>query len=329
MGGDSVFLNPGTVERGAVATIELSAALALTASVAIGVNTIAVQRGLARVDADHGTPPIFAAAIIGLIVTFLIFWTAALARGIPPLTLRAVAPFLLAGVLYPALFRLLYYVGLDRIGANITGAIVAANPAIATFLAIPLLGERFTVATAAGLACIVGGGGILQLAKPASDDTLPTDAILRELTGASARDIAYPIAAMTTIAIGYILIKWGLLRFPHPVTATAVTQTAAIFIFGGGLVASSTFREQLRTTTSHRIGLTFFIGAGIAAAVTWLAQFIALQLGTVVVVVPLVNTYPLVIAALTYALARDLPRSPRVLLGIIAIVIGATVMQLG
>lgn len=312
-----------------MAALELSAFLAFVASVAIGVNTIAVQRGLARVDADRGNPPIFAAALIGLIVSFVIFWTVALARGIPPLSLTGVAPFLLAGVLYPALFRLLYYVGLDRIGANITGAIAAANPAIATFLAVPLLGERVTAATLVGLGCIVGGGVILQLAKPEADEAIPTDVILRELAGSSPRDVAYPIAAMLMLAVGYVIIKWGLLRFPHPVTATAITQTAAVVIFGGTYFASGKIRDQVRTTSTHRIGLVFFIGAGIAAAIVWLAQFVALQLGTVVVVVPLVNTYPLVIAVLTYILARQLPRSPRVLAGIIAIVAGASIMQLG
>jgi drug/metabolite transporter (DMT)-like permease len=40
-----------------------------------------------------------------------------------------------------------------------------------------------------------------------------------------------------------------------------------------------------------------------------------------------VNTYPLVIAAVSYALARQLPRSPRVVAGIVAIVVGASLMQ--
>lgn len=312
-----------------MATIELSAALAFVTAFAIGVNTIAVQAGLVRVNADHGTSPIFAAALIGLVVSLVIFWGAALTRGIPPMTIADVTPFLVAGVLYPALFRLLYYVGLDRIGANITGAVVAANPAIATFLAIPLLGERFTTATAAGLALIVGGGVLLQLTKPGDGETVPPDAILRELAGSTPRDIAYPIAAMCMVAVGYVIIRWGLIRFQHPVTATAVTQTAAIVIFGSTLLVSGDIRHRVRRTASHRPGMLFFIGAGVAAAVAWLSQFFALQIGTVVVVVPLVNTYPLVIATLTYVIARQLPRSPRVLAGIVAIVVGASVMQLG
>jgi hypothetical protein len=71
------------------------------------------------------------------------------------------------------------------------------------------------------------------------------------------------------------------------------------------------------------------LAAGLAflAAVCIGLSTIALGIGSVVVVVPLVNTYPLVIAAVSYGLARRLPRSPRVVAVIVSIVVVASLMQ--
>ena len=335
-----------------MAVVELAAGLAFLAALCIGLSTVAVGLGLGRVRADHDGSPVFAAAFVTLLVSLVVFWVAALLRGIPVSTLTptALAPFVLAGVLYPALFRLLYYTGIDRIGANVTGAVVAGNPAVAGLLAIAFLGERFTAATAVGLVAIVGGAGLLQLAEGADADAdgettdadgettdadggttggqgPSTDVIVRELAGSATRDLLYPVGAMVAVGVGYVLISFGLDGFADSVTATAVTQTAGVLALLLVLLRSGEARRQVGVVTGHRAGLAFFVAAGAVVAVGWLGQFAALGLGSVVVVVPLVNTYPLVIAAVSYAMARQLPRSPRVVAGIVAIVVGASLMQ--
>lgn len=317
-----------------MAVVELAAGLAFLTAVCIGLSTVAVGLGLDRVRADHDGSPVFAAAFVTLVVSLVVFWTAALVRGVPTAVLSPAVlwPFVLAGVLYPALFRLLYYTGIDRIGANVTGAVVAANPAVAALLAIPLLGEGFTAATAAGLIAIVVGAGLLQLAEETAPgeggaDRTATDVIVRELAGSGARDLIYPAGAMVVVGVGYVLISFGLDSFPHSVTATAVTQTAGVLALLAVLLWSDDARRQVGVVSGHRGGLAYFVAAGGVVAVGWLSQFAALGMGSVVVVVPLVNTYPLVIAAVSYGLARQLPRSPRVAAGIVAIVVGASLMQ--
>jgi drug/metabolite transporter (DMT)-like permease len=321
-----------------MAVVDLAAGLAFLTAVCIGLSTIAVGVGLDRVRADRDDSPVFAAAFVGILVSLVVFWVAALVRGIPTgaLSVASLWPFVLAGVLYPALFRLLYYTGVDRIGVNVTGAIVAASPAVAGLLAIAFLGERFTAATAAGLLAIVAGAGLLQLADgatPTEDDTetcadgASTDVIVRELAESGARDLLYPLGALVAVGVGYVLISYGLDGFPDSVTATAVTQTAGVLTLLAVLLRSADARRQVGVVSGHRAGLAFFAAAGAVVAVGWLSQFAALGIGSVVVVVPLVNTYPLVIAAVSYGLARQLPRSPRVVAGIVAIVVGASLMQ--
>ena len=338
------------VHPAGMAVVDLAAGLAFLAAVCIGLSTIAVGIGLDRVRADHDGSPVFAAAFVTLVVSLVVFWAAALVRGVPTgaLSPASLWPFVLAGVLYPALFRLLYYTGVDRIGVNVTGAIGAASPAVAGLLAIAFLGERFTAATAAGLLAIVVGAGLLQLAEGAdaagddsevsgdgtpSDGGAPpetgasTDVVVRELASAGARDLLYPLGALVAVGVGYVLISYGLDGFPDTVTATAVTQTAGVLALLAVLLGSADARRQVAVVSGHRAGLSFFVAAGGVVAVGWLSQFAALGIGSVVVVVPLVNTYPLVIAAISYGLARQLPRSPRVVAGILAIVVGASLMQ--
>lgn len=316
-----------------MASVELAALLALGAAVGIGLSTVGVGIGLERIERARGASPVVAAAFVTILVTVVIFWVATLARGAPfdGVSVLQLWPLLAAGVLYPGLFRLLYYTGIDRVGANVTGALVAGNPAIAAMLAVvsPMLDERFTLATGVGILLIVGGGALLQLAQTDPDaEPGEQDLIVRELAASSPADFAFPVGALLAVGVGYFLIDVGLQRFSHPVAATAVTQTAGFVAFSAYLLVSRDARGQLRTAATHRGGLLVFVASGVAVAAAWLSQFLALNIGTVVVVIPLVNTYPLVIAVASYGIARQFPRSPRVVGGVLAIVAGASVIQL-
>ena len=58
----------------------------------------------------------------------------------------------------------------------------------------------------------------------------------------------------------------------------------------------------------------------------WLAWFSALQVGSVVSVVPLANVYPLFVVSLSYSLIRERPRSSRFIGEITGIVVGASLI---
>lgn len=269
----------------------------------------------------------FSAAFVSIVVSGLLFWGLAVAQGLPidDLLSARVLPFVVAGVGYPALFRLLYFEGIDRIGPSLAAAIIAANPAVAAVLAVATLGERLTVFTAGGLGLIVVGAAILQLTQR-SPDGGATDLLVKRLQAAGPRDLLYPAGAMVLYGCASVLIKFGLNDFQSTATATAVAQTAAFVVFGLLLLASGEARAQVRI--DDRFALASFVVAGVFVALAWLGQFYALQRGTVVTVMPLVNVYPLLIALFSYAVARELPRSTQVLASIVAIVVGATLIQL-
>nr|WP_254533286.1 EamA family transporter [Natrinema gelatinilyticum] len=92
------------------------------------------------------------------------------------------------------------------------------------------------------------------------------------------------------------------------------------------VAASPTVR---RTTTSiDRRALGLFAIAGVFTALAQLTNFFALEIGAAVLVIPLFNTFPLLVLVLTYLIARELPKSPAVILAVVSIVVGSVLIEM-
>jgi drug/metabolite transporter (DMT)-like permease len=313
-----------------MAVSEMSVTLALIASLAFGLQAHAVEMGMDRAREIIDRTPALTAAYISIVVSAVLFWSFVWIRGAPSLSLDALWPFLVAGVAYPGAFRLLYFEGIDRVGSSVAAAIVAANPALSAILAVWFLDEKLTPLVGIGVFFIVGGGVLLQLAynTATSDGDVETDVVLQKLRQADLTDLLYPAGAFLCIGSGYVVIKFGLNRFPDAAVATATAQTAAFVVFTALIAVSGNAREELRDGVRTRFAVGTFVVAGVFVAVAWLSQFFALQFGTVIVVTPLVNSYPLVIVVIAYGLSRSVPRSPYVLTGVISIIVGAVLIGL-
>ncbi len=305
--------------------IELSAGLAVLAALCSALQALSVEYGLTNGDVASDRSAPLAAAVLSIVVSVAVFWALFVARDgtIAGLSPVEALPFVVAGLGNPAAFRLLYFRSIDRIGARISAAVVSANPAIATVLAIPLFGESVTLLTGLGLGCIVVGAVVLQLTDPSAADS--TDILETELSRVDPGDLAFPVTAMVLLGVSFVLVDLGLQGYDDPLLGAALGQTSALVGFVALFGASDRMRHRVVVRDPVAVGA--FVLAGLFVAGNWLAWFSALQLGTVVTVVPLANTYPLFVVAITYLLVRQVPKSPRVLAGIVAIVAGATLMQ--
>lgn len=308
-----------------------SAILALASAFCFGLQAIVIKSGMNRANEQTGKEPALAASFVTIVISAVIFWGLSIANGLPEkaVTITDLLPFAIVGVAYPALYRYLYFEGINRVGASIAAAISAANPAVAAVLSIILLGDRATPGVWLGLTLIVVGGITLQYTRDAAHDTAgrSLDAVVAEFATAGPRDLLYPVTGMVVLGGAYVLIKFGLNKFPYPVLATAITQTSAFAVFSVGLLFHGRVRKGVRIAIIRADVLVAFGVAGVLAALGWLGQFFALSLGTVVVVVPLISTYPLFVALLSYGLARERPQSVLALLAIALIVFGATLLQ--
>jgi DME family drug/metabolite transporter len=299
--------------------------LALVAAGGFACYTVIVEYGMSWTQGDGS--PVLAAAFYSTLVVVAGFWALAALRGIPAAATdpAQIWPFVVAGTAYPALFRFLYYEGIDRVGASVTAAIMGAYPVVSVLLAVAVLGDALGLVAAAGVGLVVGGVVLLQFTQDADESDIE-DVVTAKLAGARPLDLLYPAGATLLTGSAFVLIDYGLADFPDPVVATAITQTPALVIFTGWAGAVGVRTGELRLS---RPVLGTFAVAGAFNFVGWLGNFYALQLGDIVTVVPLINTMPLLIMAITYGAERQLPRSRRLLVAVAAIVAGATLVQIG
>lgn len=307
----------------------MSVRLALVASLCFGLQTLAVEHGLSQEDDST----ILAATTLTLATSTAVLWgVVGVQRGVPTVpTLAVLVPFVVAGVADPGLSRLLFYDGIDRLGPAVAAGILAANPAVGALIAVPVLGEQFAAVEAVGVALVVAGVVGVQLARPSTSDVNDVegvddvDAVRRELAGATPRDLLVPGLGAVLLAASFVLVKVGFDAYSDTLVATTIAQTAALLLIGPVALGSRSARQYVRRASPRALGA--FLFAGVTVGTGWYAMFLALDLGTVVTVLPLVSTYPLVVVVGTYAAARELPKSPRVLAAVLAIVLGAAAVQ--
>jgi len=300
--------------------------LALLAAGGFACYTVTVEYGMAWTEGEAS--PVLGAVFVSTVVVTGAFWAFAAARGLPDALTDPgrVWPFVVAGVAYPAVFRFLYYEGIDRVGSSVTAAVLGAYPAVSVLLAVALLDEVLGLFAAAGVSLIVGGVVLLQVTQESADATDVEDVVTGKLAAADARDLLYPAAATLLTGGAFVLIDFGLSGFPDPVAATAVTQTPALVLFTGWALTAGIGSGRLRL---RRSVLGAFALAGAFNFVGWLTNFFALQSGSVVTVVPLLNTTPLLVMVITYSAERQVPRSTRLVGAVAAIVVGVTLVQVG
>lgn len=300
--------------------------LALLAAGGFACYTVTVEYGMSWTEGEAS--PVLGAVFVSTVVVTVAFWAFAAARGLPDaLTDPArVWPFVVAGIAYPAVFRFLYYEGIDRVGSSVTAAVLGAYPAVSVLLAVALLDDVLTLFAAAGVALVVGGVVLLQVTKESAEADGTEDVVTGKLAAADTRDLLYPAAATVLTGGAFVLIDFGLAGFPDPVAATAVTQTPALVLFTGWALVAGVGSGRLRLGPSV---LGAFAVAGVFNFIGWLTNFFALQSGSVITVVPLLNTTPLLVMVITYSAEREIPRSSRLVAAVAAIVVGVTLVQVG
>jgi uncharacterized membrane protein len=257
-----------------------AASLALAAALGFALARVVLKRAL-----PHTTP--LTAVVTSIVFTGTVLWIVALFTApIGLLATTAIWPFVIAGLLAPGLARLLVYVGIDRIGAARSSAIMPIGPFSAILLAVVFLGERPSGSLLLGAACIVAGTILLSQQE-------------RGGRAWQRRDLIFPLLGAIAFGLRDVISRWGLQSFPHPTVAAVVaTMTSAVLI----AAYAQRRRGELRT---DRVGLGFLILTGTFEALGSLALWAALAVGNVSVVTPLAHAQPMFTVILAAILLRD------------------------
>lgn len=285
-------------------------ALSLLAALVWGFEPVVSKRAMAA----GGTA--LQASLVVVSVTLVSYWAALAVSGgiggLPQRAPRALAVFLVAGIVAGAFGRITTFLGVHRVGASINSAGISTRPLFATALALGWLGESVGFATVAGTTLLVAGLVVLALSKGG------------DLGGWRLRELVFPLSAAVAFALGNVLRRFGF-------TTTDVTVLEALALNPIGamafLVAYAVLRRRDAVLNAPRETYPLFAVSGLLTAVGLLALFAALERGQVAIVDPLTGTAPLFTAVFAAVLLRDLERVTRgVLVGATLIVAGAALI---
>lgn len=223
--------------------------------------------------------------------------------------------FVLAGLFAPLLGRLFQFIGMARLGANITTPITLTHPLVTVIIAIAVLNETVTPTGLFGAIMVLAGSVAVGSQGSGTPDM---NSVLRRR-----RLLLLPLAASVSYGISVVFRKLGIDLGTDPVTAAAVTTTTSwlvVTLYAAG-------RRQLGLIQCTGSEFRYFIGAGLMSSFGPVFLFMALRTGSLVVVAPLAATTPLFVLLATWMLLReDELFSVRVLVGTVATVVGVGVL---
>jgi len=274
-------------------------ALALISAFLSAAATIFIRHGLQRYGPYTGVWINVAVGAVGLWIAVLV--TGGLGHPSP----RALALFVLAGLIGTVAGRMLRFLAIEAVGASISAGFMNLTPLVSVGLAILLLGEHVTLPIVAGTLVIVVGTTLLST----GGRSLGVRPVLLWL----------PALSATCFGVVAILRKVGLTG-AAPIPGAAVNVSTALVVFTAFLLASG----QARAMRCSGRSLIYFIVAGLAENLSVFLVILALSMGAVSVVAPLTNVAPIFVLLLSAMFLRGIEiLNARVIGGTLLIVLGA------
>lgn len=232
--------------------------------------------GLEGSDARSGT-------LISIATSALVYWIAApfFLHGWYWFTTAAFL-FALVGVIRPALSSALAISSIKIMGPTLTSALTACTPIFGAIFAIVLLEEQLTSPIALGTLAVVLGATIAAWSPQGVKRSWPLWAIV------------LPLGASFIRATGHAVTKVGMVEVASPSFAVLVGNTVSL------VSASIAFYWQRRPFVGTPRSNAWFIAAGIANALSLQCLNNALQVGTLVAVIPIVSATPVFTLLLSF-----------------------------
>jgi drug/metabolite transporter (DMT)-like permease len=225
---------------------------------------------------------------------------------------RAVAIFAVAGVFYPAFVSILNFVSNRALGPNLTGGLGNLSPIFAIGLAILLLGELPSALQWVGIVAVCAGLVFLALDRARRIPSTNLRLLVLPLAGAFLRGAVQPV------------VKLGLLMWPSAFGAALLAYFMSSVVIWAARLASGQ-----KTPPGALAGIGWFMAIGFCNGTALVMLYLALGMGEVVQVSPVVATYPLITIVLNRLIHGDRSMGPRGLIGSLISVAGVVAVILG
>lgn len=250
-----------------------------------------------------------AGARVSIPAATLLFWLLAPFADLAGWQIAAIGIFAVVGLFFPAAVTLLTFEANRRLGPSVTGAVGSTAPLFAVLGAALLLGEALGVRELSATFLIVLGSVLLSGLQGADTRARRHGAMWLPWTAAALR------------ALAQVLAKAGLTLWPNPFAAALLGYTVS------SLAVWTATLGQPVTRKFHRRGAAWFAATGILNGVAVLCLYRALNTGTVVLVSPIVATYPLFTLILSALFLRE-ERMSKTLVGGVALIVTGVITLL-
>lgn len=258
-----------------------------------------------RLGLRYSTP--FTATCVAMGVRMALLWCAVLATGgVPAVASLALSIFVLLGVMQTGT-SYLTFTGVARIGASRSQPLRTTYPLWSAAWSVALLGESLTPGVMAGTLLVVAGTILISWSPD------------RRATSYRRWHVLFPLSAAFLAGIAFPVRRYALDISNEPLFFAAVLATVASVCLAVSMAAGGT-RERIAW---DRRALPAFVVAGAFETAASLFSLIAVSMGRVVAMAPLVATSPLWTLLLTVVVLRGVERiSLKSVAGTLAVVAG-------
>lgn len=249
-------------------TVLLVSILSLAISVVFALSNHVQHQAIQFMEVFTGTVIIVGTALVILLVLTPLY--------LEPATLMspAIGWFVLAGLIVPSLSMTLHTTSVRLLGPAVSSALTSTSPVFAIAIAVTFLAEAGGLLLYVGTAVIISGIAYLALRSRRSRVNWPLWAILIPLGAALCRGLAHNV------------VKLGLNDLPNPLTAALVTSTVSLVVL---LIA---LRVTGTRMPSWNPGYWWYALCGTLNGVGLVGLNLAIEMGTITLVAPLVSTTP-------------------------------------
>ena len=279
-------------------------ALALVAALFFGATSNIVRRGLSHVDPQTGSM-ISIGSSLACYALVSPFWFS-----YEDLTSPAALLFAANGLIHPIFSRYLAYEANQRIGPTVSATLSATTPLFGAAIAISWLGERLNLPLAVGTLTVMGG--VMALSWQGGR--------IGKLAGGA---LLFATGAAAIRGLNNNVTKFALTSTPNPLMGTFITFLVSFCL---SLVLYRVRSGGLPRKIPAN-GLLWCGAAGVVSAVAVGCVFAALSIGQVVLVSPVVTTYPF-FTLITALLIRQERLTARLALGVSLVVAGVMLVGL-
>ncbi len=280
---------------------------AICAAVCWSLIVILIRKGLLTLTTPAGL-------IVNLCVATITLWLFAIIFT-PSLILNseAIMFLVLGGIFGEFLGVYVLYASIRRVGAAITGSLVGIHPLFSSLLAITFIGEKITLLIFLGTISIIIGVGIISRTGDGHRWKF------RKLY------LFIPILAGLFWGLADTVRKLGIDLQNAPFLAAAIGVSAALVC----LTLILGYRREISFPIKEK-GSRYFVATGLIMSLGIVALFLALRLGTVIVVAPLVSTSPLFTLLFSHVFLKGVEKvTPSLVIGAVVIVFGSALVAIG